>query len=148
MEHLTKHNRNIIAAFRKGVEWQKKAVLLVVLILGVAAAYGQTACQYTRAAGTVTAYCTLPDGTGVETDLSGESASDTVYSPAEWTARLAHLAQAESNYLSAVEKIRLDIHKKNWALRIHDKRTCKAQGFTWHRAVPEGWCTAPATDTD
>jgi hypothetical protein len=49
-------------------------------------------------------------------------------------ARLATIEKADADYLTELEKIRLDFHRKSWALSIHDKRTCKAQGFKWHRA--------------
>jgi hypothetical protein len=116
--------------------------IFVVFVLAVSVASAQTSCQHNRTAESLMVYCTMPDGSGVETDFIGDSVSDTTYNANEWRARLATIEKADADYLTELEKIRLDFHRKSWALSIHDKRTCKAQGFKWHRAVPQGWCTA------
>jgi hypothetical protein len=120
---------------------QKMKTLFVILLLTAVASAQETICHYHRAADVLTAYCTMADGSGVETTYAGDSVHEETYNAEAWAARLATAAKADMDYTSALAGIRAQIQTATDATSIHDKKDCRAPGFHWHHSTPQGWCS-------
>lgn len=97
-------------------------------------------CTYDSTDGTVISYCTMPDGSGVETHTSDNHVSEEHYTPREWTIHLNAVAKAAEKrdkkrtaVATALEEktAREDAYRK----RIHgskNKKECRANGGVWY----------------
>lgn len=109
------------------------------LALALTAAAQPISCTYDNGPTALQAHCTLPDGSGVDTWISGTSTTVTDYSPQEWTVRLKTLADADLKYSATVDAAtapgRAIAAENSAALAIHEKKTCKNAGFKWDFGV-------------
>ncbi len=120
-----------------------KAVLI--LLAAVAVAHAQApgvSCSYREAGDIAVSMCTLPDGSGVET-FYGTTISEDTYTPEQWTKRLATVTKADKEYAEKIKQTIEGIQRETKAASLHDRKTCRADGFVWHRdGLVHGWCTA------
>jgi hypothetical protein len=121
---------------------RKTVILLAVLFAGVTALC-QTSCTYSSAGDTFTAHCTMPDGSGADTYYSPVAVTEHLYTPLEWSVRLATLTKADEQYARDIQRITEESKLQMFAAGLRDKKTCRAAGFVWHRdGLVGGWCTA------
>lgn len=105
---------------------------LLILALSTMA-YAAPTCTYRQTGETITAMCTMPDGSGVETYISPTLTTEDDYTPEQWTRRLDAVTRADRQYVKAVDAIAESARLDVVAMKIDSRKRCQRAGFVWHR---------------